>query len=90
MKCKTPSTDQNLEIIGYANGKWCVESGSPSNHLSTFECFILVEIDDNLLVGGEFNGSVLFDTLNVLANGAFVAGIGLGSLKGSVIRFTKK
>ncbi|KAI7222583.1 hypothetical protein KC333_g1037 [Hortaea werneckii] len=76
MKAKRPNTDQEVELVAYANGRPCTEYILPfekSNAgLDTLTCFIPVSAGDQLTITGSFSGSVLKGTFDLLADGSFV------------------
>ncbi|KAI6836469.1 hypothetical protein KC340_g2099 [Hortaea werneckii] len=76
MKAKRPNTDQEVELVAYANGRPCTEYVLPfekSNAESdTLTCFIPVSAGDQLTITGSFSGSVLKGTFDLLADGSFV------------------
>ncbi|KAI7352203.1 hypothetical protein KC354_g12113 [Hortaea werneckii] len=76
MKAKRPNTDQEVELVAYANGRPCTEYVLPfekSNaELDTLTCFIPVSAGDQLTIAGSFSGSVLKGTFDLLADGSFV------------------
>ncbi|KAI7240172.1 hypothetical protein KC330_g1427 [Hortaea werneckii] len=76
MKAKRPNTDQEVELVAYANGRPCTEYVLPfekSNaELDTLTCFIPVSAGDQLTITGSFSGSVLKGTFDLLADGSFV------------------
>ncbi|KAI7550866.1 hypothetical protein KC331_g2909 [Hortaea werneckii] len=76
MKARRPNTDQEVELVAYANGRPCTEYVLPFEKSNaepdTLTCFIPVSAGDQLTITGSFSGSVLKGTFDLLADGAFV------------------
>ncbi|KAK4553003.1 hypothetical protein LTR86_009927 [Recurvomyces mirabilis] len=75
MRCKKANTDQEVELRVYANGKLCDEYDlirASTTGSDTVECFIPVDLGDQLTIRGTHSASYLQGSFHVLADGSFV------------------
>ncbi|KAF2169049.1 hypothetical protein M409DRAFT_21058 [Zasmidium cellare ATCC 36951] len=77
MKAHKPNTDQDAEVIFCVNGKPVTEYSLPDNGANArddiVECVVPVEVGDRITIRGNFNGSVLNGSIDLLLDGSFLA-----------------
>ena len=93
MKCHKPNTDQDAELVVFANGLMCTEyvlPGKANSNPDVVECFIPISDNEQLTVTGTFRGSILTGCIDLLADGSYLADRRMETPHGTGVQYKKR